>query len=470
MKKPRFFNRSGMTLIEVILSVALLGIVVTGGYSLISFSRTYWQKSQEEYRLQFATRIALQQTSDVIRYSSAVFTVPKSSFRADNLDAGWDYIGIEETEVSPGVTGNQVVKYTYDAASGTHIKTVLIPARADIVYGFKFTKVNPADEDSLLQFSIETYPVDSLDEYGNPRAALTVVSEVEALNSLQVVDLSTPPYDPAAAVAFRTTDRSQTVVGHVAMVLDTSGSMADNLNGYSGGTSRISILRQKAIALVNNFAQEDNIDIKLVPFATSANRSDNSPFASFYNAKNQTSSLVNAINSLSATGGTNTGDGLRRAYWALEDHSHDVAGDVLVSNYTIILVDGVTTFYSVVSNSNRSFVTSDEDVNEGYLDRNDPYNPNGQIAGNGSSLDSGGTAYVTAIGSNCLARNSFSKCYVIGFSNLSSELRSVNDIGSAVNAGAHVYTANDADALEQVFDEIRQDIVNDLWYLQGPKL
>ena len=256
------------------------------------------------------------------------------------------------------------------------------------------------------------------------------------------------------------------------MVLDTSGSMADNLSGGHSGQSRISILKDEAKTLINSFAKEDNIDIGLAPFATSANN----PFA-FQNAKTNTSALISNINSLSAVGGTNTGDGLRRAYWLLYDHNHDVGVGVRASNYVIILVDGVTTFASVEvvddghGHSHRIDITDDREVNDsGYLDRNDPNNPASNIAGNGSDLDSQGTKYVDTIGA-MLQNGSFARAYVIGFSSVSSELRSVNDIASACGAPSErVFTAGSSDDLNEVFKEIREDIVNDLWYLQGPQL
>lgn len=461
----RVSHNAGMTLIEVIVAVALLGLVVTGAYSIINFARLYLQKSQTEYQFQFATRYTLQKTSDVIRYSTAVFTIPESSFAADNLDSGWDYIGIVDTP-----DGEEIVKYTYDSTTDAHFASVLVSAQPDVGYEFVFTKVNPSDEDSLLRFSIRSYPAGSVDAHGDAVAAVTVTSEVNAQNSLQIIDLSTPPYDPAVAIAFRAEERIQSVVGHVAMVLDTSGSMEQGMDGITGHTPRrIDVLKTQATTLINNFATEDNIDIKLVPFNTSANSSDNAVYA-FRNAKTNTSALLNAVNNLSPGGGTNTGDGLRRAYWALYNHNHEVSAGVRASNYLIVLVDGVTTFGTVNSHTDRAFVTGDGVVNEGYLDRSPYDRTNGQIAGNGSNLDTTwGTPYVNTIGANEI--NGFAKVYVIGFSAVTSDLNSVNNIAAACGAlPENVYTASSSTALGDVFDAVRQDIVNDLWYLQGPHL
>lgn len=468
-------RREGFTLIELILSMGLLALVIIMSGSIMMLGKTILDKTESEYEFQFSTRMTFYKTSDIIRYSSAVFTIPKSSFRPDNLDSGWDYIGVHEVVITPAeggnaaVTGSEIVKYAYDQATDTHIPTVLLTADPNIRYEFIFTKINPHNVDSLLQFAIKTYTAGSIDEFGRPKATLTVTSEVTSQNSLQVIDLGTAA-DPAVAIAFSSQTRSKNVVGHIAMVLDTSGSMADDLSGnpiggHSGNASRISILKSRATTLINEFAMEDNTDISLVPFATSANN----PYP-FYSSSATTQSLLNIVSGLHAVGGTNTGDGLRRAYHGLVSCNAEVGADVTSSNYVIVLVDGVTTFASVISDHNRDFVTGGGNVNEGFLDRWGEYNSYGQIAGNGTTLDAVGTGYVDAMGA-LLSGGSFSKVYVIGFSSLPSEFESVNDIAAACNAPSdRVFRATSEDALTQVFQEIRQDIVNDLWYLQGPDL
>jgi len=475
MQHRRRSLKKGVTLIELVIVISLLGLVSATAFSLLFYGVKVVNESNKEIEIQHETRMVLYETTEIIRYATAVFTIPRSSFRADNLDSGWDYIGIIETELQPAqggqpaVMGHEIVMYTFNKITGAHVPKVLLRANPGISYSFVFDKINPHNVDSLLQFSIEGFPEGSLDEFGQPRASLSVTTEVEARNSLQVIDLATPG-DPAFAIAYRNDARQKSIVGHIVMVLDTSGSMADNLSGNpTSSKSRISILRTEANKLIDGFAQEDNIDIGLVPFATSANTPNSNPVP-FYNAKTETTNLKSRINALDAVGGTNTGDGLRRAYWAFRTHNASVPSGVVAKNYIIILVDGVTTFASVVSNSDRSYYTIDGNVREGYLDRTDPRDTSGQIAGNGSSLDDKGTGYVNRIGLD-LRSGGFAKAYVIGFSAISSELNSVNDIAAACGATAdRVFRAGSQDDLSQVFDTIQQDIVNDLWYLQGPQI
>ncbi len=475
MKNRTHTSKSGITIIELVVAMLLVGIVGLLSGTIILFVTNTTKVIQNEYSLQFSTRMVLAETSKIIRYSTAVFTIPKSSFRADNLCAEWDYIGINNVVIKPSeggrpaVIGNEIVRYVYNPATNSHNRTVLMTGSADVSYQFSFKKINPEYEDSLLQFTIDTIPVGSVDSNGKPRAQLTITSEVEARNSLQVIDMSTA-LDPAYAIAFKLQPRGRSVVGHVSMVLDTSGSMAWNMSGQEGRVpTRLSILKTEANTLIDAFAQEENIDINLVPFETTANNP-----SSFYNASNSTASLKSLIANLTADGGTNTGDGLRRAYWNLKNNRLDATG-AKAQNYVIILVDGVTTFGSVISNSNRNYFFNDGNVNSGYLDRTDPFSSTGQIVGNGSSLDAKGTAYVNAIGALIKAKDAknepFAKVYVIGFSSLASDLASVDNIAAACGATSDaVFTAGSQDDLNQVFTAIRKDIFNDLWYLQGPTL
>lgn len=457
----RFSKNAGMTLVEVIVATALMGMVVAGAYSLINFARLYLEKSKQEYEFQFSTRYTLQKTTDVVRYSSAVFAIPADKFSADHLDEGWDYIGIE------GDNGEEIVKYTYDDATSTHIRTVLVPAQQNVRYEFVFSRVNPDDQDSLLQFTIRSYPTGTSDERSESIPMVTITSEAQIQNSLQIIEVGAGGLESAGAIAFRSEERASTAVGHVAMVLDNSGSMAWSMSGSyypSAGNSRLDILKGQACILIDGFSSQDNIDVKLVPFATSANRSTG---YAFRNASTYRDALKTDINSFSANGGTNTGDGLRQAYYALLDNTSTSLG-ATTYNYLVILVDGVTTFASVNSNTDRSFYIGDDTVDE------DRINYGGQIAGNGSDLDTQyGEPYVNLMGGYIKGLPNLRGVYVIGFSAVSSDLNSVGDIATACSSHdlpAAVYTADGTAALESVLRDIRQNIVSDLWFLQGPRL
>ncbi|MCH4886381.1 VWA domain-containing protein [Acidaminobacter sp. JC074] len=461
--KNKLLNNQGFSLIEILIVLALTSVIIMLGFSMMIFGRSTINRSVDEYEFQHEIRSTMQQTSDVIRYATAVFTIPKSSFHKDNLDDGWHYIGVQEKEMSPGVKGSEIVKYTYEEGIG-HTSTVLLDAIPNVNYKLQFNKRDEDSDSSLLEFTIKTYPMSDDDDYGLLEPIDEFITEVEALNSLQVIDLSSPPYDPSVAIAFKNTERSQNFVGHVAMVLDKSTSMTRDIYGERTNREdekRINILKTEAKALIDAFSSEENIDISLVPFSGEAN----DPRA-FQNVNTNSAALKSYIDAMVANGSTNTGDGLRRAYYMLDEHNDTVGYYVTPKNYVIVLVDGVTTAASVYDPdaSDVDFIISDGNVAEGDLESSQV------LWSQGWDLLDEGTEYVDLIGTQYLAKDDFAKVYVIGFSSKNGDLNSLRDIALACNAENRQYVAGDSDELQEVFNEIRSDIVNDLWYLKGPEL
>ncbi len=304
-------SKKGITLIELIIVMALLGIVLTSAYSMLIFSNRVHVKAVDEFDLQSSFRLVTEHTNRITRFSTALFTIPQSSFRENNLSDGWNYIGIID---------NAIVAFEY-VGTGVHKKKVLVPADPNISYKIVFTKSNSDPEERVLGFFIQAFingNLSNMDEDGNPIGHINLLSEAESLNSLQIIYKGTPT-DPAVALAYRSEDRNapeyqiERPVAQVAMVLDTSGSMAWNLNGsstYIVQDRRITKLIYSARNLIDKFAaSQQSVNISLIPFDTNANNP-----GSFYDAATQTSTLKTGINNLSAVGGTNTGDGLRRGY------------------------------------------------------------------------------------------------------------------------------------------------------------
>ncbi len=461
-------RQQGFTLVELIVVMALMLIVIAGGFSMMTFGNRVFAISTREYDLQASTRLAMEKTNQAVRYSSALFTIPQSSFREDNLSEGWDYVGLHTVTIrpaaggNPAVTGTELASFKYNTTTHSHDKTVLMAASETLTYKVTFHKNTPINADNLIQYKVEVFRDGEVDEYGLPKATVVLTSELESLNALQVVDQGTA-VDPAVALAYRTEDRPTSVMGHIAMVMDNSGSMDWDMRGNDHAAvanKRITILKNEATSLINGFAAEDNIQVSLVPFATTANN----PKA-FRNARTQTAQLLSDISGMSAIGGTNTGDGLRRAYWQLRDKEATVAAGIRVKNYCVVLVDGVTTFATVSPTNRSQYMTTN-----GNVLNDDEYARGGQIIGDGSTLDPYGTAYVDQIGT-LLSGSDYAKVYVIGFSARRSDLDSVNDIADACNAPpARVFNAADADELGTILTNIREDIINDIWHLQGPRL
>ncbi len=139
------------------------------------------------------------------------------------------------------------------------------------------------------------------------------------------------------------------------------------------------------------------------------------------------------------------------------------------------MVDGVTTFATVKKQINLDYYTSSGNVfpddrhstsSTEFRNRSGGH-ADGQIAGSGSSIDTTVTTYVNKMGGSL--KNEIRRAYVIGFSNISEDLNSVNDIASAVGASpSNVFRAGSQEELEKALEEIKNDIINDFWFLKGP--
>lgn len=228
--------------------------------------------------------------------------------------------------------------------------------------------------------------------------------------------------------------------------------------------------------------------------------------------------LRRIIDELSAGGGTNTGDGIRRAYYRIKDFNELKNENIdnttkTNKNFMIILVDGVTTFgssnkayYNIIDNGSYVGETGKDSYNREYVylgkvgyryryfyydpaklefvDGNNnlssgtfPYLNNGTSSyglatGNGNFLDPIGKEYVDYIGNKVRVykegTNEEIKVYVIGFSAVESDYGSLEDIALATTGDTVYYEAGTAGALETIFKAIQRDISDSLWHIGGP--
>lgn len=333
--KRKHLNKKGFTFIEVMVVVAIIGIVSSMIYSLLFFGINLFNMTSVDYQLQTEVRMAMSRTNKLVQNSRALFAVTDLGF----MDDEWNYIGLNEDQT-------MIINYKWDPGTQTHIEEVLGGPFEDTTFRIVFDTSSNLVKTNELKMYFETITGDGDVQRYDINAGF------EALNALQVVNYGTVSH-PAVALAYREEDytyENYNIIVNITMILDTSGSMDwglvnPNQNVSSSNPSRISVLRTQAEMLVELFAQNSNsdvdINISLVPFASYAKTP--SPF---YNIRNSSekATLLNKIDNLDANGSTNTGDGLRRAYYQLLDKSSDDAAtadnDTLIKNYTIILVDG----------------------------------------------------------------------------------------------------------------------------------
>lgn len=467
-------SQSGFTLIELILGLSLMMMLIGVSSNMIFLTTRSHDIAIEEYDLQNTMREASEKTNKIVRYSSALFTIPEGRFFEANLTDGWSYFGVSADK-------KEIIAYVYENRVNhlgvqelKHWKDVIVASRPNIEYNFQFHKNSLDTNNRILNFTIEGVLV------GINQKKVVINSEVEALNALQVVDRGTIAL-PAVAIAYRADDRPvDQIVGVITMVMDVSGSMAWKLDGTSTSSdseSRLGKLKVSLNNMMTEFSKEEKIEMAIVPFSTSANYSssnpvngpvsssanDNHPFYTLSNSTEKTA-VETIVNSLAANGGTNTGDGMRRAYYRNQYFKTYVTNPAsgygaghTTRDYMIILTDGVVTYHSL---NGGSYLTADGRFN---------WSGSHTLGGTGSTESINNDAYVTAIGALIKSQNI--KPYVIGYSSVPAQLNSVDKIATAVGADADdVFYFTDGLNLDDVFAQIKASIMKDLWHVRGPKL
>ena len=174
--------------------------------------------------------------------------------------------------------------------------------------------------------------------------------------------------------------------------------------------------------------------------------------------------LKTKISGLNAYGGTNTGDGLRRAYWKLANYNADNSTEEIV-NYIILLTDGNPTYRSSTNSWTYSPQTSDGNC----------------IYVNGTGQETYTNIenclnYVDYIGQNWVVGKSTDiRTFVIGFSAVASNVAHAREIAEdsctstydAARYGTYYAAGSDIE-LENVFNEITTTILAETWHIYGP--
>lgn len=117
------------------------------------------------------------------------------------------------------------------------------------------------------------------------------------------------------------------------------------------------------------------------------------------------------------------------------------------------------------------FVTGNNDIGNVWI-KNNSYFAQGGFAGNGIELDESGTLYVDIMGEMVReykeGTNEAIQVYVIGFSAVPSDHKSLKDIAMSTRGDTVYYEAGDSEALEAIFKSIQRDISDALWHIGGP--
>ncbi|MCL2593124.1 MAG: type II secretion system GspH family protein [Defluviitaleaceae bacterium] len=238
-------KRKGFSLIEIISSLGILAIFMGLVSSIIFMSFRSREVTSEEHALQMASRDLADSVTHIVRYSTATFIMPESSFNSTNVDIsldfipsggfltdGWNYQGVIDNTI---VHLRWIEDYMGTGISGHTRQFLFDGAARNLSYELTFRKASADIDDNLVLFdlSVITLEGDRLDGGVGDRIEINIPSGAHSLMSMQIIDHSSIT-DPGVALAYRMDELPRvTPTARVVLVLDVSGSM-DSPTGGAG--------------------------------------------------------------------------------------------------------------------------------------------------------------------------------------------------------------------------------------------
>lgn len=253
----------------------------------------------------------------------------------------------------------------------------------------------------------------------------------------------------------------------IVLVLDTSGSMKENI---SGSTTRISALKTAAKNFIDKFKNETNVKIGVATYSTNANYDGKSMGLTSTSGTSNQNTLKNNIDRLQANGGTNIGDGIRYALNMINNGTN-------AKKYVILMSDGEPTYYMYKNKykTERQWVWDwwlisghyeDKQVIDGweyYTDLSNDGNP--KVGGPGNSDNSQGQCLEYASIMAAMIKDKNYSSYNIAYSSGASSNKMLQ---LSESAGGRYFSALDANAIDQVYSDIADEIRAD-YLVEGVK-
>lgn len=555
-------NKRGLTVLELIIAIAIGTILIGVSINLLRMTSLTHSQSLKEYDLQSSIRMATEQTNQIVRYSKAVFAVPQTFVESvDVMDPGWSYLMVSDD-------GKKIISMEYNDVTDKFEEKVLVSEQKNIRYEIFFEKDDNAKAPNVMKYVINSYIVD---EDGN-RTGEKIVHEttVESINAVQVADKGTginKGAAPSIALAYRsdgqTAGKGRRDLAYITFIVDVSGSMRllptdidanVTVPGKEKSGSRMQKVREALNGttgrnakegIVKRLEKEENVYVSLVPFSTTANYPEvtenknsnrNAKHPIYYpyknevksnNSRHKTTLSLEITDKLKADGGTNTGDGLRRAYHLHKNFrtTMEVPENTKTHHYMVMLVDGQSTFETtnrvrwqdngeyvvrknnskhydwvvnwVIDANNTTYKMDDGNIttttyyptttatssgsyntkkvgNTTYRyygkKRNDATRNSLTVTGPGNLFV--GTGYVDKMGESIrkFDNNNGIKSYVIGYA--TGLTHRVEEIGASIGTEPDkIYSYDDEDFdLDEVFESITNDILADFWVVTGPQI
>jgi len=227
----------------------------------------------------------------------------------------------------------------------------------------------------------------------------------------------------------------------IVLVLDVSGSMADNVYVNGKSSTKIAELKKAAKNFVDKMKDVPNLKIGIVAY--SSNASIKKVDKEILIDANKVNELKTVIDNLKADGGTNTGEGLRKAAYLLSTSKEKNA------NKTVVLMsDGVPTFYSYYYSYYYKY----------FYKNIDDSNP--KFDGKGNEFDDDAVEYANIIGERIKesTNNVFSIGYGLGNKN-SEANKTLKQIHESMGGKEGNFFASDNGAIDNVFQNIATEIL-----------
>ena len=554
-KKNTLKKRKGFTVVEIISAAGLMALIGVIAVSIINISFRSERITSEEYSLQTATRELMDNITDTIRYSTAVFIIPESSFNSNNIDTSLDFIpyasgGYLSSEWNYyGILDNSILHYAWNDSLKGHVRRELfVGANDNLTYELTFNKKAPDDvNDSLVEFYLSATPTGS----SNPE--IEIQTAADSLNSMQVVDWSSPILGSfGRAIAYRreTLPRS-TPIGRVVLVLDVSGSMTRNMDNSAiapawttNPNARINALKRAAISMIKELATIENLEITIIPYSMYANFGNqlgspninysaafnpsvpqnpelvklfggniisNKPVGeyNFVSVSENVSELEAVINRLYPLGGTNSGDGIRRGYYAFQQAPTPPDGRD-IKEYFIFMTDGEANGSSMLTlpgyigwlseRMNPPFFTVSGDVHTTEDSMNTSRIGSAHINGTSQinrkyslTYEAANTnahndliyqyythSYMRIFADKLMLRTTVPQvssfnAYVVACSSQSfgprlDDLSKMFGLGDIAATSPSVYRATNVEDLIEGFKDIADSIILDMWHVSGPNI
>ena len=465
--------KKGFTLVELMVSIMLTSMVLLIVGVIFNTMFTSRKLIQQEASIQADMRTSMQYVDRTISKSTAIFILDDSKYgNKSKFTKGWSYVGLSED-------GKKILNYIWDNANHDWIIRELgTKSLYDLKMELDFKKNDDYKDNRLVSYELKG-------KYAGSQNQLSIHTAMSALNTKQVFS-KVAKGKRGIALAYRDDPIEGQANVAISFVFDASGSMKFSLNGSETvnsesddplkNRSRISILKDKAKKMMADLQPVGNVSVNLVQFNSHASFVQQD----FLELDKGLTPINRAIDNLNPEHATNPGDGLRYGMVSLQNNAAQL-------KYVVLLTDGVPTAYTVDPRynyrGNKIELRGIDKDGVGFVSRSYFYNWEYDLStGFHSTRNNAGFAPGTpepevsrAIKYSSEVSKKFGKgikrINVIGFSADKNDKVKGEELTSAIKEGVPEtsYTdVSDDKQLEQTFADIKKQVEQDLWFVNGP--